>query len=71
MSSTIDVNAYENAWLGITEEDLQKAKSPLSGLTDEEKTDFHLHVIQKMRDPVANGSRSAPRSNLHTKRALE
>ena len=51
MSSTIDVNAYENAWLGITEEDLQRAKSPLSGLTDEEKKDFHLHIIQKMRDP--------------------
>ena len=47
MSSTINVNAYENAWLGITEEDLKDAKSPLSGLTDEEKKDFHFHIIKK------------------------
>ena len=40
MSFTIDVDAYENAWLGITEEDLKDARSPLSGLTEKEKKDF-------------------------------
>ena len=50
MSFTIDVNAYENAWLGLTQEDLKEAGSPLSGLTDEEKNNFHLHIIKKMRD---------------------
>ena len=51
MSFTIDVDAYENAWLGITEEDLKDARSPLSGLTEEEKKDFHFHIIKKMRNP--------------------
>ena len=51
MSFTIDVNAYENAWLGLTQEDLKEAGSPLSGLTDEEKNNFHLHILKKMRDP--------------------
>jgi hypothetical protein len=51
MSFTIDVNAYENAWLGLTNEDLKQAKTPLSGLTDQEKNDFHLHILKKMRDP--------------------
>ena len=51
MSFTIDVNAYENAWLGLSDEDLKQAKTPLSGLTDQEKNDFHLHILKKMRDP--------------------
>ena len=51
MSFTIDVNAYENAWLGLSHEDLKQAKTPLSGLTDQEKSDFHLHILKKMRDP--------------------
>ena len=49
--SYIDVDAYENAWMGLTKEDLKDVKRPLSNLTDEEKNDFHLHVIKKMRDP--------------------
>jgi hypothetical protein len=49
--SYIDVDAYENAWMGLTKEDLKDVKRPLSNLTDEEKNNFHLHVIQKMRDP--------------------
>ena len=49
--SYIDVDAYENAWMGLTKEDLKDVKRPLSNLTDEEKNNFHLHVIKKMRDP--------------------
>ena len=30
MSFTIDVNAYENAWLGLSDEDLKQAKTPTS-----------------------------------------
>jgi hypothetical protein len=37
--------------MGLTKEDLKDVKRPLSNLTDEEKNDFHLHVIKKMRDP--------------------
>ena len=49
--SYIDVDSYENAWMGLTKEDLKDAKKPLSNLSDEEKNNFHLHILKKMRDP--------------------
>ena len=76
--SYIDVDAYENAWMGLTKEDLKDVKRPLSNLTDEEKNDFHLHIIKKMRDPEyfhwtvkTFGSRLTSRTNLCTKRVME
>ena len=51
MSSNIDINAYENAWLGLDEDDLKSIRKPLSNLSDKEKNDFHLYVLKKMRDP--------------------
>jgi hypothetical protein len=65
----------------LTKEDLKDVKRPLSNLTDEEKNDFHLHVIKKMRDPeyfhwtvktlLGVWSRLTSRTNLCTKRVVE
>jgi len=51
MNSTHNLGSYENAWLELTEEDMALAKKPLSNLSEEEKKDFHLYIIKKMRDP--------------------
>jgi hypothetical protein len=51
MNSNIDINAYENAWLGLDENDLSSIERPLSNLSDKDRNDFHLYVLKKMRDP--------------------
>ena len=47
----IDITSYENAWLGLTEEDSKNFGKPLSNLSDYDKNNLHLYVIKKMRDP--------------------
>ena len=46
-----DVESYEHAWLNVTKEDLKDTKNPLTGLTDEQKNNFHLYILQLMRNP--------------------
>tara|TARA_R110000744_G_scaffold238416_1_gene355893 strand:+ start:4729 stop:6792 length:2064 start_codon:yes stop_codon:yes gene_type:complete len=48
----VNVDSYENAWLELTEEDMKKSLRPLSNLSDKEKSEFHLYIIKKMRDPA-------------------
>ena len=53
--SQIDVDAYENAWMGLTKEDLKDAKRPLSNLTDEEKKRLHAVSSINYDKVVASG----------------
>tara|TARA_Y100000593_G_scaffold79354_1_gene147717 strand:+ start:732 stop:2801 length:2070 start_codon:yes stop_codon:yes gene_type:complete len=48
---TIDVTSYENAWLGLTDEDSKSFGKPLSNLSDFDKNNQHLYVLKKMRNP--------------------
>ena len=47
----IDITSYENAWLGLTEEDSKGFGKPLSNLSDYDKNNLHLYILKKMRDP--------------------
>ena len=51
MNTMYDVESYEHAWLNVTKEDLKDTKNPLTGLTDEQKNNFHLYILQLMRNP--------------------
>ena len=46
-----DITSYENAWLGLTEEDSKNFDKPLSNLSDYDKSNLHLYILKKMRDP--------------------
>ena len=46
-----DITSYENAWLGLTEEDSKSFDKPLSNLSDYDKNNLHLYILKKMRDP--------------------
>ena len=46
-----DVESYEHAWLNVTEEDVKDIENPLTGLTDDQKNNFHLYILQLMRNP--------------------
>tara|TARA_R110002051_G_scaffold26358_3_gene63527 strand:- start:6514 stop:8592 length:2079 start_codon:yes stop_codon:yes gene_type:complete len=51
MNSTFDINSPENAWLGITSEDMEGSKNPLLGLSTEESDNIHLHILSLMKNP--------------------
>ena len=46
-----NVESPEHAWLNITKADLEDISSPLSGLTQKEKDNLHIHVLRIMCDP--------------------
>jgi len=46
-----DITSYENAWLGLEEEDSKNFGKPLSNLSDYDKNNLHLYILKKMRDP--------------------
>ena len=49
MNIMYNVESYEHAWLNLTKEDLKDTNNPLTGLTDEQKDNFHLYIINIMR----------------------
>jgi len=51
MNYTIDVDSYENAWLDLSTEDIKEIENPFSDLSEEEKDNFHLHVLRLMKNP--------------------
>ena len=46
-----DIESPEHAWLNITKKDLKDISSPLTGLSQKEKDNLHLHVLRLMRNP--------------------
>lgn len=51
MNYTLDVDSYENAWLGLSKEDVQSVDNPFSDLSEEDKNNFHLLVLKLMKTP--------------------
>jgi len=46
-----DVNAPDNAWLNLVEQDVQSIENPLLNLTEEQKINIHLYIISVFRNP--------------------
>ena len=51
IKSIIDVESYEEAWLGLTSEDVKDIKNPLSDLSTDTGENFHLRILSLMRNP--------------------
>ena len=51
MNSTPDINAPENAWLGISSDDMENSKNPLLDLSTEQSENIHLHILSLMKNP--------------------
>ena len=51
MNSIIDINSPENAWLGVTPEDMEGSENPLINLSTEQVENLHLHVLSLMKNP--------------------
>ena len=45
------IDSNDNAWLGVTSEDVEDFRNPLDNLTPDQKDNLHLHVISIMRKP--------------------
>ena len=45
------IDSNDNAWLGVTSEDVEDFNNPLDNLTPDQKDNLHLHVISIIRKP--------------------
>jgi len=51
MKYTVDIDSYDNAWLGLSKKDIEGIDNPLTNLSTKDKEDIHLHVLRLMKDP--------------------
>ena len=45
------INDNDNAWLGVTEDDLGDFKNPMEDLTSHQRENLHLHILSIMKNP--------------------
>tara|TARA_R100000995_G_scaffold58692_1_gene29479 strand:+ start:3520 stop:5610 length:2091 start_codon:yes stop_codon:yes gene_type:complete len=45
------IDSGDNAWLGISREDVKDFSNPLEGLSSEQRDNLHLHLLSLMRKP--------------------